>query len=84
MCVRACVHACVRVWCVCVQDNAKRVQKRLLSKRRQPLELAADVVEHGLEPGQSHTCKQSRTPCHGGSFPYWIDIVMSNFAWLLR
>lgn len=47
----ACVHACVRVWCVCYQDNAKRVQKRLLSKRRQPLELAADVVEHGLETG---------------------------------
>lgn len=33
----------------CVQNNAKRIQKRMLNKRRQPVELAADVVEHVLD-----------------------------------
>lgn len=37
--------------CARVQDNAKTVQRRLLSKRRQPVELAADVIEHVLETG---------------------------------
>lgn len=53
--IHICRHGACNVCCMyeyklnCVQNNAKRIQKRLLNKRRQPVELAADVVEHVLD-----------------------------------
>lgn len=53
--IHICRHDACNVCCMyeykfdCVQKNAKRIQKRMRNKRRQPMELAADVVEHVLD-----------------------------------